>query len=163
MKKIIIIGCPGSGKSTFAKSLEKSIDLPLYHLDMLKWNSDKSTVSQQLFYGRLNNVLEKSEWIIDGNYFSTMEKRMKDSDTVFFLDYPVDVCLSGIEQRRGKQRSDLPWIEESEDPEFIAFIKKFEKDTKPEILELLEKYSYKNIIIFRSRKESEEFLNGDYI
>lgn len=51
MKKIIIIGCPGSGKSTFSKALRNLTGLSLYHLDMLKWNSDKTTVSKRVFEG----------------------------------------------------------------------------------------------------------------
>lgn len=161
MKKIIIIGCPGSGKSTFSKALENLTGLSLYHLDMLKWNSDKTTVSKRVFEERLDNILEKNEWIIDGNYISTMDYRMKQCDTVFFLDYPLEVCLSGIKQRIGKKRSDMPWIEENEDPEFMDFIKSFDKDTRPEILNLLKKYAPKNIIIFKNREDVGEFLR-DY-
>lgn len=161
MKKIIIIGCPGSGKSTFSRSLENLTGLSLYHLDMLKWNSDKTTVSKRVFEERLDNVLEKNEWIIDGNYISTMEYRMKQCDTVFFLDYPLEVCLSGIKQRIGKKRSDMPWIEENEDPEFMDFIKSFDKDARPEILNLLKKYAPENIIIFKNREDVGEFLR-DY-
>lgn len=160
MKKIIIIGCPGSGKSTFSKSFKILTGLSLYHLDMLKWNSDKTTVSKKIFQERLDNVLEKNEWIIDGNYISTMEYRMKQCDTVFFLDYPREVCLSGIKQRIGKQRSDIPWIEENEDPEFMDFVKNFEKDTRPKIMDLLRKYSHRNVIIFKNREEADEFLRN---
>lgn len=160
MKKIIIIGCPGSGKSTFSKSLKILTGLSLYHLDMLKWNSDKTTVSKRIFQERLDKVLQKSEWIIDGNYISTMEYRMKQCDTVFFLDYPLEVCLSGIKQRIGKQRSDMPWFEENEDTEFMDFVKNFDKDTRPEIVDLLRKYSHRNIIIFKKREEADEFLRN---
>ena len=40
MQKVIIIGCPGSGKSTFSKALHDATGLPLYHLDMMYWNVD---------------------------------------------------------------------------------------------------------------------------
>lgn len=56
MKKVIIIGCPGSGKSTFARTLQKKTGLPLFYLDMLKWNSDKTTVSKEIFLDRLNGI-----------------------------------------------------------------------------------------------------------
>ena len=49
MKKIIVIGCPGSGKSTFSKSLHKATNIPLYHLDRLFWNEDKTTVPKSVF------------------------------------------------------------------------------------------------------------------
>ena len=161
MKKIIVIGCPGSGKSTVSRALHNKTGIPLYHLDMMYWNADKTTVEKSVFLERLSAVLEKDEWIIDGNYGSTMEWRMAACDTVIFLDYPLHVCLDGIQERRGKPRSDMPWIETEEDAEFIEFIKNYNEQQKPKVLELLEKYGDKNIVIFKSREQADAFLNGE--
>ena len=161
MKKVIVIGCPGSGKSTVSRTLHNKTGIPLYHLDMMYWNADKTTVEKSVFLERLSAVLEKDEWIIDGNYGSTMEMRMAACDRVIFLDYPLDVCLDGIKERRGKPRSDMPWIETEEDAEFIEFIKNYNDQQKPKVLALLEKYSDRNIIIFKSREQSDAFLNGE--
>lgn len=154
-----MIGCPGSGKSTFSKSLHKITGIPLFHLDMLFWKEDKTTVEKPVFLDRLLKTLENSEWIIDGNYASTMELRMQKCDTVIFLDYSSDVCLSGIKERKGKKRSDMPWVEdEEEDPEFIAFIKSYNSQNRPQVMELLKRYSHKDIYIFTNRNQAEEFL-----
>jgi len=159
MNKVIIIGCPGSGKSTFSKALHEKTGLPLYHLDMLYWNSDRTTVSKELFRERLQKVIEENQWIIDGNYSSTIELRLKECDTVFFLDYSTDVCIEGIRERKGKERYDLPWLETKLDPEFKQFIEDFPKDTLPYIYELIEKYkSEKQVIIFKSREEADGFI-----
>ena len=161
MKKVIVIGCPGSGKSTVSRALHNKTGIPLYHLDMMYWNADKTTVEKSVFLERLSAVLEKDEWIIDGNYVSTMDLRMAACDTVIFLDYPLDVCLDGIKERRGKPRSDMPWIETEEDAEFIEFIKSYNEQQKPKVIELYEKYSDKNIIILESREQADAFLNGE--
>ena len=161
MKKVIVIGCPGSGKSTVSRALHNKTGIPLYHLDMMYWNADRTTVENSVFLERLSAVLEKDEWIIDGNYSSTMELRMVACDTVIFLDYPLEICLDGIKERRGKPRSDMPWIETEEDAEFIEFIKSYNEQQKPKVLELLEKYSDKNIVIFKSREQTDAFLNGE--
>ena len=159
MKKIIVIGCPGSGKSTFSKALHHITGIPLFHLDMLFWNPDQTTVEKSVFLERLSQTIQKSRWILDGNYASTMELRLQACDTVIFLDYPLAVCLDGIRERRGKPRSDMPWIEsDTEDAEFIRFIQNYNSQSRPQVMELLAKYPCKNIHIFKSRTEADAFL-----
>lgn len=160
MKRIMIIGCPGSGKSTFARSLTEKTGLPLHYLDMMYWNPDRTTKPKEEFRAALRETVALPEWIIDGNYGSTLELRMEACDTVIFLDYPPEVCLSGIEERRGKPRADMPWVETEPDLEFIEFVRKYNAESRPRVIELLEKYKEKNIIIFKSRQESEDFLRS---
>ena len=161
MKKIIVIGCPGSGKSTFARSLQKKTELPLFYLDQMYWNTDKTTVEKSAFLERLSNALKGDAWIIDGNYHSTLDMRLAACDTVFFLDYPTDVCLEGIRARRGTARPDLPWVETEEDAEFIGFIKNYNEQQRPGVLELLEKNSNKRVYVFQNRDEADAFLRGE--
>ena len=160
MKRAIVIGCPGSGKSTFARALHEKTGLPLHYLDMMYWNADKTTVPKDIFRGRLAEVLADDEWIIDGNYGSTMETRMAVCDTVFFLDYPRSVCLAGIRERQGKPRADMPWIETEDDEEFLAFVKAYGEQSRPDVLVLLEKYRDKQIFVFHSRSEADSFLKS---
>lgn len=160
MNKIIVIGCPGSGKSTFSRALAEKTGLPLYYLDMMYWNADKTTVGREAFRARLVQALENERWIIDGNYLSTMEMRMEKCDTVILLDYPREVCLSGVESRMGKPRPDMPWVETEWDGEFRRLIYDFGEKSRPKILELIEKYKEKEIHIFRARAEAAEFLKG---
>ena len=160
MKKVIVIGCCGSGKSTFARHLHACTRIPLFHLDQLNWNADKTTVEKTVFLKRVKEVIEKDTWIIDGNYGSSMEMRMQACDTVFFLDYPVDICIQGIYDRVGKARTDMPWIEDEVDEDLIEFVKNYEKEDRPEVLNLLSKYKEKDIHIFHTRKEANAYLES---
>jgi adenylate kinase family enzyme len=126
---------------------------------MMYWNADKTTVEKSIFRERLASVLSQDEWIIDGNYGSTMDQRMAACDTVFFLDLPLETCLDGVRERRGKPRADMPWIETEEDLEFTEFIKSYHENQRPKVIELLQKYGDKTIIIFKSREEADAFLN----
>lgn len=159
MKKIIIIGSPGAGKSTFSQKLKNITNIPLYHLDMLYHKSDKTKISKEEFDRLLNEILKKDKWIIDGNYQRTLETRLKACDTVFLLDYSTDICLEDAKSRIGKKRNDLPWVEEKLDEDFEQKIINFSNDKLPKIYKLFYKYQKnKNIIIFKTRKEANNYL-----
>ena len=161
MKKVIVIGCPGSGKTTFAEKLSKSTGLPLYYLDAIWHKPDKTHIPREKFDERIFEIFKESEWIIDGNYKRTIEMRLKECDTVFLFDLPTEVCLQGVTERIGKERYDLPWLETELDPEFKAFIEEFPNDTLPYIYELIEKYkNEKQVVIFKSREEADGYIKS---
>ena len=160
MEKIIIIGPGGAGKSEMSRRLKDILNLPLYHLDNIFWKEDRTHITREEFDIKLNELLSKDRWIIDGDYSRTYETRIQKADTIIFLDYPLDVCLKGVESRIGKPREDIPWKEDIFDPEFKQWIIDWFKDTRPAVLSLLEKYkNTKNIVILHSREEGERFVN----
>ncbi len=116
MKKILVIGCPGSGKSTFARHLRDITGLPLYYLDMIWHKADKSNITESEFDCKLSRILSKDKWIIDGNYKRTLKARLEKCDMVLWLDYPTELCLQSVKSRIGKPREDMPWIETESDP-----------------------------------------------
>jgi hypothetical protein len=73
----------------------------------------------------------------------------------------LEVCLDGVKSRRGKERTDLPWVESDEniDEEFIKFIKEYNAVNRPVVIDLLNRYVDKDVYILNSRKEADEFLN----
>lgn len=159
MNKAIIIGCPGSGKSTFARKLRDATNLPLYYLDMLWHKPDKSNITKAEFYSKMNDIIKTNRWIIDGNYQRTLDIRMQECDTVFLFDVPLEVSITGVESRIGKKREDMPWVETEFDNEFKEWIQTFSKDKLPHIYESIKKYGVdKDIVIFKSRKEANEYI-----
>lgn len=161
MKRIIVVGPSGAGKSTFSRRLSKRLGIDVYHLDNIFRKSDKSHITRDEFDLKLSEVLAKDSWIIDGDYSRTYEVRFKNADTIIFLNYPLEVCLEGVNSRIGTIREDIPWVEDEFDPEFLEWIKNWFKDVLPKTLELIEKYKdEKNIIIFKSRDEALDYLNN---
>ena len=162
IKKVIVIGCPGSGKSVFSRALHDITGLPLYHIDMIRWREDKTFLSREELIEKINEIGSTDEWIMDGNYGATMELRMSLCNTIIFLDYPTEVCLEGIMSRRGKPRPDLPWIEPVDeiDEEFVESVKNYNIINRPVVMERIKKYSDRNVIILKSRTEADSFLNS---
>ena len=160
MKKIIIIGCPGAGKTTFAEKLSIKTGLPLYYLDAIWHRADRTHISREEYDARLAEILPLDSWIIDGNYSRTMEIRLAACDTVFLFDLPVSDCLGGAISRLGKERYDMPWIDTELDLQLKQEIEQFPTKNLPKIYELLEKYNDKRFVMFKSREEADAFLMG---
>lgn len=159
MLKVMIIGSPGAGKSTFARKLRDMTGLPLYYLDLLWHKPDRTNISGEEFDRKLDEIVRKDKWIIDGNYQRTLETRLKECDTVFLLDYPLETCLAGAESRIGEKREDLPWTEQELDEAFRQWIIDFPQTQLPRIYELLEEYrGEKEIVIFKTRQEENAYL-----
>ena len=158
MNRIMVIGCPGSGKSTFARNLRDITGLPLYYLDMIWHKSDRTNISREEFDFRLSKIINGDKWIIDGNYNRTLNIRLEKCDTVFLFDLPTSNCMDSVSARIGVKREDTPWIEEEFDEEFKQWIVDFPKRQLPEIYDLLKQYQDKNIIIFKAREDSDAYL-----
>lgn len=158
MKKVLVIGCPGAGKSTFARKLSEKTGLPLYYLDMIWHKADRTTISAEEFDATLSVIMKSDQWILDGNYQRTMPLRLEKADTVFFFDLPLDVCLSGAIERLGKELVDMPWKDDVLDDEFRQWIMDFLETQLPAINRLLESYRG-NVVRFTSRQEADDYIS----
>ena len=159
MKKIIVIGCPGSGKTTFAEKLRDKTGLPLFYLDAVWHKPDRTHISREEYDARLAEILALDSWVIDGNYSRTMEIRISACDTAFLFDLPVEVCLEGAVSRLGKWRYDMPWIDAKLDPKFEQEIMEFPVKNLSYVYSLIDKYKDgKTVVIFKSREEADEFV-----
>lgn len=158
-QKIIILGCPGSGKSTFARALAARTGLPLVHLDNVWWRADGTHIPREEFDRTLSELLRGEQWIMDGDYSRTYEVRIRACDTIIFLDYPEAVCMDGIRARVGQPRPDMPWTESALDPELVALVQNYARDDRPALLSLLQKYPEKQALIFTSRQETDRWLS----
>lgn len=159
MKKVIVIGCPGAGKSTFSRKLSAKTELPLYYLDMIWHRPDRTVIGRDEFDKRLAEIINEDKWILDGNYARTLSMRLAQCDTVFFFDLPLEECIEGVKSRLGKEREDMPWTDDELDPEFLQWILDFPRDVVPEINEYLADFC-KTIHRFKSRSEADSFIES---
>ena len=149
---------PGSGKSTFAAALHAITNIPVYHLDLFFWNPDRTEIPKSVFHQKVAEVMATDEWILDGNYPNSIEKRVQHCDTVILMDYDPEVCLSGVRERMGKPRVGNCWTETEEDPAFMDRIRHYRANSLPDILAILERYPEKDIQIFHTREEADAWL-----
>lgn len=159
MKRVLLVGSPGAGKSTLAKKLAAQTGLPLIHLDDLYWDTGWVRVERELWLTRLAEALAGEQWIIDGNYNSTLVQRLTQADTVIILTPPRELCLARVIWRelsgvhphmRGLKRGLPRW-------EFIRYTWNFPSKV-PEMLETVAAHRLKRVYVLHNDREVAEFL-----
>ena len=136
MQRIAILGCSGGGKSTLARALSRTLDLPLIHLDALYWLPGWVERDQAEFRGLLTEVVAGERWVIDGNYTRTLDLRLPRADTIVVIDRPRLLCLWRVVWRwlthLGRTRADMGAdCPEKVDWEFIRFIWTYPRRVAP--------------------------------
>jgi adenylate kinase family enzyme len=165
MKKILIIGSSGAGKSTFARRLHRATGLPLIHLDRLYWKPNwVETTDKSEWKRTIENALRGDAWILDGNYSGTLEMRLEKCDAVIFLDLPRLLCIYRILKRvalykKGSRPDMADGCDERFDWEFVKIVWNYPTRSKPKVEALLHRFeSEKTIFRLHSQKEIEDFF-----
>ena len=165
MKRIMIIGCCGAGKSTFARKLYAKTQLPLIHLDQEFWQPNWVETEEEAWKEKVTELANRPMWIIDGNYGGTMDVRQKVADTIIFFDYPTMKCLARVVRRiiqhHGKVRPDMPeGCHERFDFDFLHYVATFNIVKRKGILKKLAKAKEqgKEVVIFKNDQAADDFL-----
>lgn len=166
MKKIALIGSGGSGKSTLAGKLGEKLDIKVYHLDALLWQPNWQPTSKEEQRRVQKDLVEKNEWIIDGNYNGTMDIRLNAADLILFLDFSRVLCtyrvLKRTVQYRHLSRPDMAeGVKERFSLEFIKWVWNYPKTNRLIVIEKLGKLpEEKKVIVLKSPRQAQNFLKN---
>jgi adenylate kinase family enzyme len=165
MKKILIIGSGGAGKSTLARALGEILQIEVLHLDRFHWQPGWIGLPKDEWQKTVEDLLKRESWIMDGNFGGTMERRLAASDTAIFLDFPRTICLYRVFRRwlayRNTNRPDMTeGCNEKIDWDMVHWVWTFPERARPQIEDRLQKVAgEKTIIRLRSPKEVNNFLS----
>lgn len=166
MKRILIIGSGGAGKSTLARQLGEKTGIEVVHLDKLHWKAGWVEPPKDEWFRIVSDVIAKDSSIIDGNYGGTMEMRIERCDTVIFLDLPRVICVwralkRFLTYRKGGRPDMTEGCDENLDWKFLKWIWDYPTHTKPKVESLLRRFQKtKTVIRLQSKKEVERFLQN---
>jgi adenylate kinase family enzyme len=166
MRRIVVIGPLGAGKSTLAVQLGRLLGIPVHHLDWLYWGDHWMPAQPARWQARLDGIVSGEAWIIDGNFTSSLSQRLVAADTVIYLDVPPLISAVRALKRRALHRwRRAPGIPGGARPMFDAqlfrWIWAFARETRPYLLEQLgEQPLADKTIILRSRRDVRRFLRS---
>jgi adenylate kinase family enzyme len=143
MKRVMIVGQPGAGKSTFARALGERTGLPVVHIDLIHWKPGWVERGRDEKTRLCNEVQARDEWIFEGGHSVTWPDRLERCDTLIWLDFPLLLRTWRVFKRLvkdyGRSRIDLPEnCPEQFDLEFYRFIWRTRKKSRQRILSLFE-------------------------
>jgi adenylate kinase family enzyme len=165
MKRVIVIGSGGSGKSTFARELGERTGIQVIHLDREYWRPNWEKTPTDEWEAKVAEMLKGDSWIIDGNFGGTREMRMAAADTIIFLDLPRLVCMYRIFARTakyyGRSRPDMTeGCYEQLDWDFIKWVWNYPKQSKIRLLRELERFRDKTVVMLKTKSDVVAFLDN---
>jgi adenylate kinase family enzyme len=164
MKKVLVIGAGGAGKSTFARRLGAALQLEVIHLDRHYWQPGWVESPKAEWQRTVAELSRRDAWVMDGNYSGTLDVRLAACDTVVFLDLARTRCLWRILKRRVVYRAGCrpdmaPGCPERFSLEFMLWVWNYARRTRPEVVARLEEHAQgKRVIHLRTPAEVERFL-----
>ncbi len=165
VRRILVIGHPGAGKSTLASNLGMKTGLPVIHLDKEFWRRGWVQIPKNEWRQRTEILVNRDEWIIDGSYDRTLDIRLLRADTVIFLDFSRYLCLWRVSKRIvtnfGEVRPDMAdGCPERIDLGFLKFVWNYRRDRYPIVSECLKThYADGTIVVLKNPTDAIQFLN----
>ena len=139
----MIIGGPGSGKTTLALHLGKLTGLPVVHIDPLYWKPGWVERSKDETHRLLREAASTERWIIEGNNSTTFQDRILRADTLIVLDLStprrlwrvIRRTITGYGKVRPGSQTDCP---ERFDWSFLQFVLLYRLNARWKALELID-------------------------
>lgn len=164
MKRVLLIGSGGAGKSTLAVQAGAALGLPVIHLDALYWRPGWEPTPSAEWRTRVADLTAGDAWVMDGNYGGTLDLRLAACDAVVFLDLPRWLCVARVLRRwlryAGRTRPDLrAGCPERLSWEFLRWVWDYPRRRRPGVLRQLAALPPdRQVIVLTSRAAVARFL-----
>lgn len=167
MKRIVVAGCQGSGKTHLSLALGAKLGLPVVHLDVLYWRPGWKESDKEGFRARVSEAIAADGWVVDGSFSGlAMDLTLARAERFVVIEQPRWLCLWRVLWRSAFQRSgrraDLPeGCPEQFDWNLLKQAWRYNSDRRPRIQAELERYGgHVPVVRLSSDREIAAFLEA---
>ena len=162
MERVVVVGCCGSGKSYVAREIGRLTGAPVTHLDAIYYDDEWNTAPMDDFADAQRELVAAPRWVIDGNYNSTLEIRLRACDTVVFVDVPTRSCLWGMvsrQLRHGAGQHSANGVYNRINAGVVKYVLGYRRSMRPRVLSKVEAYAgHARVVSLRSRARARQWL-----
>ena len=162
MRRVVVLGSGGAGKSTLARAVGERLGIEVVHLDRLFWRPGWDPMPTDEWRAVVARMVEGESWIADGNYSSTLDLRLAVADTVVLLDFPRRVTIPGILRRWRRHRGQAvqaAGCPERWDGAFVRWVWNYRRDSRPRALAAIATHAPdSDVVVLTSRAEVRRWL-----
>lgn len=161
MKRILVIGRSGAGKTTFADRLGKTLHREVIHLDDLFWKPGwVRAFAPQEWQDKVEELISEDEWILDGNYHTTLEARLQRADMIIFFDFnPLRAFANALNRKFLPQKGSTDkMIGLHGEVGITMLIKSILSFPSKKVRVQIENANIKDVFVVKNNKDADELL-----
>lgn len=169
MRRIVVIGPAGAGKSRLAKQLAEATGIEVLHLDARYWQPGWVPTPPEEWEAIQRRELERDSWIVEGLHEATVHLWLDAADTVVLFDtHPLASVWRVTRRRLGRAERGVDMPAGCEPApfheaalKFARYLWDYRRRTRAELLAELERpRAGRRVVIVRRERDLRDFLRA---
>jgi adenylate kinase family enzyme len=167
MRRVVVIGPAGAGKSRLARTLSDATGIEVIHLDALYWRPGWVPTPAEEWEAFQRREVERDEWIVEGLHETTVHLWLDAADTVVLFDISPLASIWRVTRRRLGRAGPSADIPAGCEPapfhraatKFLRYLWEYRRRTRAELFAELDKpRPGRRVVVLRREQDVQAFL-----